>query len=167
MIILSSNRVVNESNNLWITQTCFLLTGLCNCSFLEWLLRDCVKVFCISCWYGIKGHLWIRGTGFQGFMQARIFQKGEDSVTNVVGFRVSSYCWARMDGIVLLFGCCNLEFNGRVVNVDYWKSGHINNRCFGEMWLLKMEGGFREDIDEILYFVQKMVLRIEMDLMMI
>ena len=30
-----------------------------------------------------------------------------------------------------------------------------------------MEGGFREDIDVTLYFVQKMVLRIEMDLRMI
>ena len=59
-----------------------------------------------------------------------------------MGFRVSSYCWARKNGIVLLFGCCNLEFNGGVVNVDYWKSGHINNRWFRDMWFLKMEGGF-------------------------
>ena len=29
---------------------------------------------------------------------------------------------------------------------------------FGEMWLLKMEGGFREDIDKTLYCVKKMIL---------
>ena len=71
-----------------------------------------------------------------------------------MGFRGLSYYWARKNDVVLLFSCCNLEFNGRVVNVDYWKSGHINNRCFGEVWLLKMEGGFKEDIDKTLYYVQ-------------
>ena len=55
------------------------------------------------------------------------------------------------------------------MNVDYRKSGHINNsnRCFEEMWFLKMEGGFREDKEETLYCVQKMVLRNERDLRMI
>ena len=38
---------------------------------------------------------------------------------------------------------------------------------FGEMWIPKMEGGFREDIDKTLYCVKKMILKIEMDLSMI
>ena len=55
-----------------------------------------------------------------------------------MGFSGSGFLWARKNGIVPLFGCCNLEFIGRV---DYGKSGHANNRCFGEMWCLMSEEG--------------------------
>ena len=34
----------------------------------------------------------------------------------------------------LALAILSLKGESWVVNVDYWKSGHINNRCFGEMW---------------------------------
>ena len=115
---------------LSLFNTCFLLTGLYGC-LLEWLPWDCVKVFCIGCLQGIRGHLWIRGTGFQGFMlkkdilggkvliilwQSRLNfwqsdhkQAEEDFVTN-----------ERKNDIVSLIGCCNIKFNGCEEN-GFWR----------------------------------------------
>ena len=62
---------------------------------------------------------------------------------------------SRKNGIVPLFGCCNLEFTGCV---DYGKSGMsimvVLEKC-GVSCLKECD--FKEDIEETLYYVQKMV----------